>query len=92
MPRWPRAVLFDFDGVLVNSEPLHFYAFHEVLKTEKTTDGKVLVRVRATVDRAVVVARLVEAKVPVPGVADKDDTAAQPLLMFTDQQKVAAAQ
>src|ERR1051325_4878405 len=34
MPRWPRAVLFDFDGVIVNSEPLHFYAFHEVLKTE----------------------------------------------------------
>jgi len=35
MPRWPRAVLFDFDGVIVNSEPLHFYAFHEVLKTER---------------------------------------------------------
>ena len=32
---WPRAVLFDFDGVIVNSEPLHFYAFHEVLKTER---------------------------------------------------------
>jgi beta-phosphoglucomutase len=31
---WPRAVLFDFDGVVVNSEPLHFYAFHEVLKSE----------------------------------------------------------
>lgn len=31
---WPRAVLFDFDGVVVNSEPLHFYAFHEVLKAE----------------------------------------------------------
>ena len=29
---WPRAVLFDFDGVIVNSEPLHFYAYHEVLK------------------------------------------------------------
>src|SRR5947208_11686721 len=49
---------------------------HEVLKTEKTTDGKVHVRVRATVHRAVVVARLVEAKVPVPGVADKDDPTA----------------
>ena len=34
MPTWPRAVLFDFDGVLVNSEPLHFYAFSEVLKAE----------------------------------------------------------
>lgn len=34
MPHWPRAVLFDFDGVIVNSEPLHFYSFHEVLKAE----------------------------------------------------------
>ena len=33
--RWPHAVLFDFDGVLCNSEPLHFLAFHEVLKAEK---------------------------------------------------------
>src|SRR3954454_25002886 len=31
---WPRAVLFDFDGVLVNSEPLHFQAFREVLAAE----------------------------------------------------------
>ncbi len=29
-----RAVLFDFDGVIVNSEPLHFLAFHDVLKAE----------------------------------------------------------
>jgi HAD superfamily hydrolase (TIGR01509 family) len=35
MPLWPRAILFDFDGVLVNSEPLHFFAFQEVLKAEK---------------------------------------------------------
>ena len=34
MPDWPRAVLFDFDGVLVNSEPLHFRAFREVLAAE----------------------------------------------------------
>src|SRR2546421_10077334 len=33
--RWPRAVLFDFDGVIVNSEPLHFLAFHEILAAEK---------------------------------------------------------
>jgi beta-phosphoglucomutase len=32
---WPAAVLFDFDGVIVNSEPLHFLAFHEVLAGEK---------------------------------------------------------
>ena len=34
MREWPAAVLFDFDGVLVNSEPLHFQAFREVLATE----------------------------------------------------------
>lgn len=33
-PTWPKAVLFDFDGVLVNSEPLHFRAFAEVLAEE----------------------------------------------------------
>ena len=33
--RWPHAVLFDFDGVIVNSEPLHYLAFHEVLRAEK---------------------------------------------------------
>ena len=27
---WPAAVLFDFDGVLVHSEPLHFLAFKAV--------------------------------------------------------------
>src|SRR5688500_11030672 len=34
MPTWPRAVLFDFDGVIVNSEPLHFFALRDVLKSE----------------------------------------------------------
>ena len=34
MPSGLRAVVFDFDGVIVNSEPLHFYAFNEVLKQE----------------------------------------------------------
>jgi HAD superfamily hydrolase (TIGR01509 family) len=29
-----RAVIFDFDGVLVNSEPLHFRALHEALLGE----------------------------------------------------------
>jgi beta-phosphoglucomutase len=28
---WPAAVIFDFDGVIVNSEPLHFMAFRQVL-------------------------------------------------------------
>lgn len=35
MSHRPHAVLFDFDGVIVNSEPLHFLAFHEVLHAEK---------------------------------------------------------
>ena len=34
MSSWPAAVLFDFDGVIVNSEPLHFHAFREVLAEE----------------------------------------------------------
>lgn len=34
MSSWPGAVLFDFDGVIVNSEPLHFWSFHEVLRDE----------------------------------------------------------
>lgn len=35
MRKWPSAVIFDFDGVLVNSEPLHFRAFEEVAAEEK---------------------------------------------------------
>lgn len=34
MGEWPAAVLFDFDGVLVNSEPLHYQAFRDVLADE----------------------------------------------------------
>jgi beta-phosphoglucomutase len=34
MSEWPAAVLFDFDGVVVNSEPLHYQAFREVLALE----------------------------------------------------------
>ncbi|MBI2981332.1 MAG: HAD family phosphatase [Deltaproteobacteria bacterium] len=30
-----RAILFDFDGVLADTEPLHFGAYHEVLGEEK---------------------------------------------------------
>jgi beta-phosphoglucomutase len=37
MHPWPQAILFDFDGVIVNSEPLHFYAFYKVLEAEKLT-------------------------------------------------------
>ena len=35
MRSWPQAVIFDFDGVIVNSEPLHFFAFHKILQDEK---------------------------------------------------------
>lgn len=35
MKRWrPAAFLFDFDGVVVNSEPLHYQAFYHTLKAE----------------------------------------------------------
>jgi beta-phosphoglucomutase len=40
MPDWPAAVLFDFDGVIVNSEPLHFQAFREVLAAEHIDLGE----------------------------------------------------
>ena len=30
---WPAALLFDFDGVIVNSEPLHCRGFQQVLAT-----------------------------------------------------------
>src|SRR5262245_1292405 len=32
-----RAVVFDFDGVIANSEPLHFRAFRDVLAAEDIT-------------------------------------------------------
>jgi beta-phosphoglucomutase-like phosphatase (HAD superfamily) len=32
-----RAIVFDFDGVLANSEPLHFRAYREVLAAEGVT-------------------------------------------------------
>ena len=31
------AVVFDFDGVIANSEPLHFRAFHDGLAAEGVT-------------------------------------------------------
>ncbi len=34
MQIWPRAVLFDFDGIIVNSEPQHFHAMQESLAHE----------------------------------------------------------
>lgn len=37
MERFPLAVIFDFDGVLINSKPLHFSSLCEVLHKEKIT-------------------------------------------------------
>lgn len=37
MADWPDAVLFDFDGVLVHSEPLHYLAFKAVADREHLT-------------------------------------------------------
>ena len=30
-----RAIVFDFDGVIANSEPLHFRAYRDVLQDER---------------------------------------------------------
>ena len=35
MPDWPDAILFDFDGVLVHSEPMHLLAFQRVAEKQK---------------------------------------------------------
>src|SRR2546425_12900530 len=37
MPRGPRALIFDFDGVIVDDEPLHLGAFQEALAAEGIT-------------------------------------------------------
>jgi beta-phosphoglucomutase len=38
MSDWPGAVLFDFDGVIVNSEPLHFLALHQTMQEQGIDD------------------------------------------------------
>ena len=37
MPRGPRALIFDFDGVIVDDEPLHLAAFQAALAAEGIT-------------------------------------------------------
>ena len=37
MPTGPRAVIFDFDGVIADSEPLHLAAFQRTLAAEGIT-------------------------------------------------------
>jgi HAD superfamily hydrolase (TIGR01509 family) len=36
----PRAIVFDFDGVIANSEPLHFQAFQDILADEGVPFGE----------------------------------------------------
>src|SRR5262245_36241934 len=38
--QFPAAVIFDFDGIIVNSEPLHFRAFQYVLRFEGISLGE----------------------------------------------------
>jgi hypothetical protein len=56
-----------------------FVKTHEVLKSEKSTEGRVSVRVRATVDRAAVIAKLNDAGIPVAGGAAKGEGASADL-------------
>src|SRR5262245_59164057 len=37
---WPAAIVFAFDGVIVNSEPVHFAAFQVLLKEEGIALGE----------------------------------------------------
>jgi hypothetical protein len=63
---------------------------HEVIKTDTLSSGKSIVYVRAVVDRATLVAKLSEAKVPVIGVVDKDDPSAavrEKVVKFCKQHK-----
>ena len=59
----------------------------EVLKTEKAAGGMVLVRVRVTVDRARLLTKLADAKVPVPGAAAKDDGLGEKVVKFCKENK-----
>ena len=55
----------------------------EVLKSETTSDGKVSIRVRATVDRAAMLAKLADAGVPVPKVdAPGDNVLGEKVVQF----------
>lgn len=40
MPRGPRALIFDFDGVIADDEPLHLRAFQQALAVEGITIGE----------------------------------------------------
>lgn len=49
-----RAILFDFNGVIINDEPLHFLAFRDIFKKEgiRLTKGDYYARYLAFDDRS----------------------------------------
>jgi beta-phosphoglucomutase len=70
MPDWPDAVLFDFDGVLVNSEPLHFLALQRIAAEESIpfSEDQYFNQLLGYDDRGLIRAWLAAAgKTPTPG-------------------------
>jgi HAD superfamily hydrolase (TIGR01509 family) len=66
MPRGPRALIFDFDGVIADDEPLHLAAFQHALAAEgiALTREAYYARYLGLEDRAAVVEALREAGEP----------------------------
>src|SRR6266705_2023395 len=68
MPRGPRALVFDFDGVIADDEPLHLAAFQQVLAAEGITLTReaYYARYLGFDDHDAIVAALAEAGRPAP--------------------------
>src|SRR5437773_586721 len=68
MPRGPRALIFDFDGVIADDEPLHLAAFQEALAAAgiALTRESYYARYLGFDDRDAVVEALREAGRPAP--------------------------
>jgi HAD superfamily hydrolase (TIGR01509 family) len=68
MPPRPRAVIFDFDGVIADSEPLHLAAFQHVLASEgiRLTTEEYYARYLGFDDHDAVVEALGSAGLPAP--------------------------
>src|SRR5207253_10396027 len=68
MPRGPRALVFDFDGVIADDEPLHLAAFQEALAAAgiALTRESYYARSLGFDDRDAVVEALREAGRPAP--------------------------
>ena len=48
MSNWPAAVIFDFDGVIVNSEPVHCAAYIQLMAEQGMSPEDVLVATTRT--------------------------------------------